>query len=29
MIIDEFNKKAVEELQKLKETGDFQTLIIF
>lgn len=29
MIIDKDNEKAVEELQKLKETGDFNTLIIF
>lgn len=29
LIIDEDNKKAVEELQRLKQTGEFKTLIIF
>lgn len=29
LIIDEYNKKAVEELQKLKQSDDFKTLILF
>jgi len=29
ILIDDENKKAVEELQKLKQTGEFKTLIIF
>lgn len=29
MIIDEQNKKAVEELQKIKTENNFKTLVIF